>query len=58
MVEAMIKVKEQQQNESPKDTKKASTKEIVLEAELDQVKTELADVQAREHYGKKSYTIS
>ena len=54
----MIKVKEQQQNESPKDTKKASTKEIVLEAELDQVKTELADIQAREHYGKKSYTIS
>ena len=34
----MNKRKEQQQNESPKDTKKASTKEIVLEAELDQVK--------------------
>ena len=58
MVEAMIKGKEQQQNESPKDTKKASTKEIVLEAELDQVKKELADVQARENYWKKSYTIS
>ena len=54
----MIKGKEQQQNESPKDTKKASTKEIVLEAELDQVKKELADVQARENYWKKSYTIS
>ena len=58
MVQAMIKGKEQQQNESPKDTKKASTKEIVLEAELDQVKKELADVQARENYWKKSYTIS
>ena len=54
----MIKGKEQQQNESPKDTKKASTKEIVLEAELDQVKKELADIQARENYWKKSYTIS
>ena len=32
MVEAIIKGKEQQQNESPKDTKEASTKEIVLEA--------------------------
>ena len=53
MVEAMIKGKEQQQNESPKDTK-----EIVLEAELDQVNKELADVQARENYWKKSYTIS
>ena len=58
MVEAMIKGKEQQQNESPKDTKKASTKEIVLEAELDQVKKELAVVQARENYWKKRYTIS
>ena len=54
MVEAMIKGKEQQQSESPKDTKKASTKEIVLEA----VNKELADVQARENYWKKSYTIS
>ena len=58
MVEAMIKGKEQQQNESPKGTKKASTKGIVLEAELDQVKKELADVQAREKYWKKSITIS
>ena len=58
MVEAMIKGKEQQQNENPKDTKKSSTKEIVLEAELDQVKKELADVQARENYWKKSYIIS
>jgi len=32
MVEAIIKGKEQQQNESPKDTKEASTKEIILEA--------------------------